>query len=179
MISRRLLLCAAGASVLPSVAHAQTADGPPLPPALSELTALALTTPEGAPTTLGAALGPGPSVVSFWATWCGPCLGEARHLAEMRTRIPAARLNIIGINIDRNRDEARLADFLRRGRVNYAQTRGDEAAYQAFGGGPQVLLPRLFVFDANGRATAAFGRYYGGRTLREVDRAVDRVLGAA
>ena len=49
--------------------------------------------------------------------------------------------------------------------------------YQAFGGGPQILLPRLFVFDSSGRATAAFGRYFGNRTLREVDRAVERVLG--
>lgn len=178
MISRRSLLVAGAALAIPGAAQAQTAPPPPLPPSLSELGGLALSSPEGAPATLGAMLGPGPSVVSFWATWCAPCLMEARHLAGMRTRIPAARLNIVGINIDRDRDEERLADFLRRGRVNYTQARGDQAAYQAFGGGPQILLPRLFVFDANGRATAAFGRHDGNRTLREVDRAVERVLGA-
>lgn len=176
MISRRILLGAGAALAIPGAARAQAPASPPLPGSLSELSALTLSSPDGAATTLGALLGPGPSVISFWATWCAPCLQEARHLAEMRSRIPAARLNIIGINVDRTRDEARLADFLRRGRVNYTQTRGDLAAYQAFGGGQQILLPRLFVFDASGRATAAFGRYFGARTLRDIDRAVERVL---
>jgi thiol-disulfide isomerase/thioredoxin len=176
MISRRSLL---GAFALASSsAYADTPDGPPLPPTLPELSGLTLTEPDGVATTLGQTLRPGPAVVSFWATWCAPCVMEARHLAAARTRIAPAELNIVGINVDRNRDEARLADFLRRGRVNYTQVRGDAAAYRAFGGGEQILLPRLFVFDADGQPIAAFGRYFGGATLRQVDRAIDRARGA-
>lgn len=175
MIARRTLLAAALAAT-PGVAFAQTEDGPPLPPSLDELNNLALTRPDGASTTLGASLHPGATVISFWATWCAPCIMEARHLGQMRTQIAPERLNIIGINIDRARDEARLAAFLQRGRVNYTQLRGDLAAYQAFGGGAQILLPRLYVFGADGRPGAVFGRYFGGATLRQVDRAVERAL---
>jgi thiol-disulfide isomerase/thioredoxin len=179
MIARRTLLASALCLGFAPEARAQADDGPPLPPALGALGEVALTTPAGAATTLGAQLNPGPAVISFWATWCAPCIMEARHLSAMRTRIAPERLNIIGVNVDRNRDEARLADFLRRGRVNYTQVRGDLAAYQAFGGGEQILLPRLFVFDASGAPTAAFGRYFGNATLRQIDRAVERAMGVA
>lgn len=156
---------------------AQAPQSPPLPPLLSDLAAVALTRTDGSQATLGSMLGPGATVVSFWATWCAPCVMEARHLAETRTRIARERLNILGVNVDRTRDESRLADFLRRGRVNYDQARGDLSAYQAFGGGDQILLPRLFVFSSEGRPIAAFGRYFGGATLRQVDRAIEQAIG--
>jgi thiol-disulfide isomerase/thioredoxin len=176
VISRRVVLSVGVAALVAQPAFAQGEGGPPLPPALGALSPTALTTPDGTPTTLGAHLRPGPAVISFWATWCGPCVMEARHLARLRTRFAAERLNIIGINIDRRRDEARIAQFLERNRVNYTQLRADIDAYRAFNNGEQILLPRLYVFAADGAPVAAFGRYHGGATLRAVDRAVEGVL---
>ena len=182
MISRRLVL--AGAAYAPLAAcgalvpeaNAEAYISPPLPPHLSGLGALALTRPDGTPTTLSAELSPGPAVISLWATWCAPCVQEARHLARLRESYRPDQLNIVGVNVDRERDEARIAQFLEQGRVNFAQVRGDAATYAAFGQGAALLLPRLFVFDAEGRPVAAFGRYFGGETLRAIDRAVAMVL---
>jgi thiol-disulfide isomerase/thioredoxin len=173
--TRRIVLGAAlAASVTPAFANN---DRPPLPPRLAQLASTPLTLPDATPTTLGAhVLGDRPTVISFWATWCAPCVTEARHLARTRTSYGADRLNIIGINVDRSRDEAAITSFLARTGVSYTQLRGDIGAYQAFGGGEQILLPRLFVFDRVGQPTAAFGRYTQFVTLGRIDRAIRAVV---
>jgi len=176
MIRRTLLLGLGAFAVAPNA----RADGPPLPPALDALSPLAVTLPDGAAATLGDYLAPAPSVISFWATWCAPCVAEARHLARVRVRYPAAALNIVGINVDRRRDEDQIARFLTRTGATYTQLRAEPALYAAFGGSAtQIALPRCFVFAADGRAVAAFGRYNGAATLRAIDRAIEGVAGPA
>jgi thiol-disulfide isomerase/thioredoxin len=166
-------MLAGGAASISLPAFAKE-DHLPLPPPLAELSALALTRPDGAATTLGAELAPGnAAIISLWATWCGPCIQEAQHLAKTRTAYAPQTLDIIGINVERKRDEGKIAGFMKKGRVNYAQLRGDpEPVYTAFGGLMPITLPRLYVFDRSGRPTKVFGRYSGSKTLREIDQAV-------
>lgn len=177
---RRTLLGAGFALGAPGLAYAQTegAQGqPPLPPHLSALQPLSVTTPDDAPATLGAHVAHGPAVITFWATWCSPCLMEARHLSQLRRRVTPEQLAIVGINVDRNRDPERLERFMRRGVFGYTQLRGTAATYVAFGGAPgPLVLPRLFVFARDGQALAAFGRYDGASTLRAIDAAVEQAL---
>lgn len=173
-MQRRSVLVAALAACAPGVAGA--AEGPPLPPRLERLSALPLTRASGALTTLGDNLAPAPSVISFWASWCGPCIAEARYLVELRTRMPAERLNIVGINIDVPRQEAAIARFLRQVNANYTQLRGDFETYAAFNpNGRDIVLPRLFVFSADGTPAAAFGAYRTGAEAA-IRRAVEAVL---
>ncbi len=181
MIKRRTVLGAVAVAGLAPAALAQALDTPAAPPALDGLTALVVHTPDGARTTRGAHLRPGPAVVQFWATWCSPCLAEGRHLARIRQRVPTERLNIIGFNMDRAEVRAteRPARFMARGRMNYDQLWGNVQLYRAFnnpGEGGQITLPRLYVFDALGRPVAAFGRYDGAATLRQLDLAIESVL---
>lgn len=181
LIARRTgLALIAGAVAAPSLTFAQTDTAPPaLPPALAALRALPITTPQGAATTLAAHLAPAPSVIAFWATWCSPCLLEGRQLADIRTRVPAERLNIVGVNMDGNRDPRRLQRFMQRARMNYTQLFGTMQLYRAFnnpGEGTQVILPRLYIFAADGSPFAAFGNYDGAGAVEEIDRAVARVL---
>jgi thiol-disulfide isomerase/thioredoxin len=176
MISRRRHLATFGAALLtPASAIAQAA---PPPPALDALENIALTQADGAATTLGAHLTPGPAVVQFWATWCGPCIAETRHLSRTRRTLGADRLAIVGVNVQRRDQhaEAEIARFLERTRPNYPQVRGDMAAYRAFSNGETLLLPRLYVFAADGRPVAAFGRYNGAATFRAIDRAIESVV---
>ena len=182
MLTRRQSLAVLTAAVAAGIgpAHGQTPQQPSLPPALDALTALQIRTPQGVVATLGDHLRPGPTVIAFWATWCGPCLAEGRELARIRANVPPERLNIIGVNMDRNevRESDRLARFIQRARMNYTQLWGTVSFYRAFnnpGEGAQILLPRLYVFSADGNPTAAFGRYDGGASLRAIDRAVDAV----
>jgi thiol-disulfide isomerase/thioredoxin len=177
MITRRFLMLAAGASALPLPALAKENDTT-LPPPLPQLSGLALTQADGTATTLGAELGSGrATLVSLWATWCGPCVQEAQHLAKLRTARAPDKLDIIGINVERKRDEQKIAAFLKKGKVNYPQFRGDpEATYIAFGGSLPITLPRLYVFSASGTPLAMFGRYDGGKTLKAIDAALATAL---
>jgi thiol-disulfide isomerase/thioredoxin len=168
MLSRRtFLLALALALAAPARAEAQSLDA---------LAAIALTRADGAPTTLGAELGPGPAIISFWSTTCAPCLPEARRLSRLRAEIAPERLNIVGINIDSPEDAAAIADFLARAGANYLQLRDGRPAYRAFTGGESVRLPRLYVFDAQGRRTALVAGY-GEDAARALDRAVAELLG--
>ncbi|ANP44972.1 TlpA disulfide reductase family protein [Candidatus Viadribacter manganicus] len=155
MFQRRAFLIAGLAAATPAFGEA---SGVPLPPALDTLSDLPLETFAGAETTLGAHLNPGPTVISFWASWCAPCVDEAGYLSTIRHRYAPERLNMIGLNVELVANEEGVQRFLRQARPNYLQLRADMATYHAFGGDAlQLSLPRLFVFDANGAPAAAFG----------------------
>ncbi len=182
LITRRMLVLAMGAGLLAGAAEARdrpaAEPAPPLPPALAALAPLAMTDADGASTTLGAQLhARRPAVISLWATWCTPCLMEGAHLAVLRSAHPDDALDIIGVNVDRVRDEARMQRFLSGGMDSYVQLRGDaDAVYRAFGGEGGLVLPRLYVFDRRGAPAAAFGAYAGNATFERIDRAVAVVL---
>ena len=106
---------------------------------------------------------------------------RAAELARIRSRTPPERLNIIGVNMDREatRQTEQLQRFMRRARMNYTQLWGNVPLYRAFnnpGEGGSISLPRLYVFNADGRPTAALGRYDGAASIREIDRAIMAVL---
>lgn len=172
---RRAFLASGLAAAIASEAGA--AQPQPLPPALSNLEGLRVTRANGEATTLGANLAPAPTLVSFWASWCTPCIAEARHLAGMRLQTPAARLNIVGINIDVPREEAEIARFMRLTRANYTQLRGDFQTYGAFDSGPSISLPKLFLFAADGRPVATFAAFTSA-SAGGINRAVARLMRA-
>jgi thiol-disulfide isomerase/thioredoxin len=175
--TRRCLLAGASAAlVLPVSAHATSYIVPDLPPDLDRLRGLTLVSAEGASIPLDDLAPAGrAAVISFWATWCAPCLLETRHLSQVRARHGAQRLSIVGINVDRTPDEGRIADFLARSGSNFRQVRAGRDAYRAFGGPAAIELPRTFVFAPDGRPVAAFG-VFDAVSEGEVDAAIARAL---
>ena len=48
-------------------------------------------------------------LVSFWATWCSPCIQAVPHERALLERFGNSDFTIVGINADDDIDEARMA----------------------------------------------------------------------
>ncbi len=43
-------------------------------------------------------------LVDFWATWCGPCMGELPHVKEAYSKLHDKGFEIVGISLDQDKD---------------------------------------------------------------------------
>jgi thiol-disulfide isomerase/thioredoxin len=44
-------------------------------------------------------------IVDFWATWCGPCMGEAPHMVSINQKYAPKGLQLIGISLDQDKSK--------------------------------------------------------------------------
>ena len=86
-------------------------------------------------------------IVDFWASWCKPCRQSIPWLNAMRARYGADGLDVIGINVDANRDDADR--FLREVPIEFEivfDPRGELAKEFKIRG-----MPSSYVFDRTGK----------------------------
>lgn len=89
-------------------------------------------------------------VLDFWASWCVPCKRSFPWLNEMHTRYGKEGLVIIGVNVDKDADEARafLDEYPARFRIHYDPD-GELAEEYGVRG-----MPSSFVIGRDGRLAA-------------------------
>jgi thiol-disulfide isomerase/thioredoxin len=106
-------------------------------------------------------------VLSFWASWCGPCRQELPALSELqKTRTD---VTIFAVNVDRSRPAAE--NFLRQIPVDLPIIWDNES--MAMGQFGVVSMPTLFVVDAQGTIKYSKTGYSQSKGLTELVAALD------
>ncbi len=108
-----------------------------------------LETVGGANVTFFDQLEKGPVVVSFWATWCKPCLKEMPHLNRMAGQL-AGQVSFLAANTDNSKSVAKVTPFIQS--KNFTNLivpldTGAELQELLQTGG---TVPFLILFDTNG-----------------------------
>lgn len=84
-------------------------------------------------------------LVDFWATWCGPCKMIAPHLSQMKDRLGAQGLSVVGITTD---DAASATAFADKFGMRYAiAVDKDGETNKTYG---VSALPTLVLIDKSG-----------------------------
>ncbi|HEY2861805.1 MAG TPA: TlpA disulfide reductase family protein [Terracidiphilus sp.] len=108
-------------------------------------------------------------LLNFWATWCAPCQTEMPRLVRWQRRYRKAGLQVIGISMDDDADQA--GTLVRRRRLNYPVLMGDSDLGTQYG---EVLgLPVTFLIDRQGRIAAHFK---GETSMTVMRREMERLL---
>ncbi|HVM15067.1 MAG TPA: TlpA disulfide reductase family protein [Egibacteraceae bacterium] len=115
----------------------------------------------------------GPVLVNFWASWCGPCVREAPHLAAIAEQYADRGLHVVGVNV-KDSSLVNARNFEREHAIPYPSWH-DEAATiaAAFGGIGPAALPSTILLDAEHRVAV---RLFGAVTARQLAPHLDELL---
>lgn len=100
-------------------------------------------------------------VVEFWATWCGPCIQNMPHIAELQTEYRGQNVQIIGVS-DESEDEVK--EFLENEHPALEKTMGEITSAYSLTADPdrsvyedymeaagQDGIPTAFIVGKNGK----------------------------
>lgn len=108
-------------------------------------------------------------VLSFWASWCGPCRQELPALAELQ--VERDDIEIFAVNVDR---DASLAQrFLAQTPFDLPIVWDNES--MALGQYDVTSMPTMFVIDANGTLKFRKTGYSKENGLRELIAALEEL----
>jgi len=124
-------------------ADGPTSGGAPLPD-------IALPDLRGRDVSLRANVGKGPTLVTFWATWCSPCKDEHQLLQRLHTEYASQGLSIVAISVDGPQTRAEVDSYVSKWRYGFKfvvdpETRAVEAL------NPKTDMPFYLLVDREGR----------------------------
>ncbi len=122
-------------------------------------------------------LAKGPVIVSFWATWCKPCLKEMPHLERLAEKYQG-RISLLAVSTDASKSVAKVAPFVQsKGYTNMTVLLDPGAELQNL---LQVnsIVPFLIMFDAQGREIFRHMGYKDGDEV-ELEHQMEQAVQAA
>jgi peroxiredoxin len=125
----------------------------------------------------GTVLGRKPVLLTFWASWCKPCLTEAPHVVALHGRYAKKGVAFLAVSIDEEDDYEALRKVATRLEVPYPvplDPRGEVLAKYAKG----ASIPLTFVLDGSGRVRYSHRNFETGDEV-DIEDAMRSVLADA
>ena len=115
------------------------------------------------------------AVVTFWATFCGPCRLELPALEAMRAR-HGEDLAILAVSIDDGDADDAVNDVVQRLGLHFPVLRDPDGRATPFAYMKHAMTPTTFLVGRDGRVRARFGGYNPQRGVAPLEDAVNKAL---
>ena len=116
-------------------------------------------------------------ILDFYATWCTPCRKSVPHLIGLQNRFGDQGLQVIGLNVGGEEDQAKVSDFARELGIQYPLAIPDEELV-TFLLSDIDAIPQTFIFDRNGLLVdRVIG--FGPSSGEKIDEVVENALKAS
>lgn len=104
-------------------------------------------------------------LITFFATWCPPCLQEIPTLKELHAKFHQQGFAVVALSVDEGGPDP-VARLVRRASINYPVLMADRTTTRNFG--DVVALPTSFLVNKNGQVVKKYPGY-ASRPLLEKD----------
>jgi len=84
-------------------------------------------------------------LLTFWATWCEPCMKELPYLKQINEKYKGDNLVIISVSLDR--DSIKMANMVKEKKLNWVQIFNNKSLLELFRINP---IPAIFLIDEKG-----------------------------
>jgi thiol-disulfide isomerase/thioredoxin len=95
-------------------------------------------------------------LVSFFATWCPPCIEEIPSFIELQNRFGPEGFSVIGLSVDQGGGSA-VAKLVKKSKINYPVLMADSEIMENFGG--VYGIPVSFLVNKEGNVVKKYPGY--------------------